>query len=248
MRGCAYLTWCRKKPLCLLLWTYFLSLILPVSGLIQHGMVAKAADRYAYFPMLVFLPFLVSFIVNVAGHVDRPRQSLVLGCILGVLLSNAHISRNQLNTWRDEHTAYAHALALDPTDWRILDLYAEMMLANGDKVQANEYWNLTWRYAPKQGLKAVLLQAKVYLMTGNWDEACAIYKRHLEHYPDSVYILNNVGVCVLKFHQNRDEALKYILRAAEFSTTEEISNSVDENVKLVSNWDGVALIRPRLLY
>ena len=247
MRGCAYLTWCRKKPLCLLLWTYFLSLILPVSGLIQHGMVAKAADRYAYFPMLVFLPFLVSFIVNLAGHVDRPRQSLVLGCILGVLLSNAHISRNQLNTWRDEHTAYAHALALDPTDWRILNLYAELMAASGNDTIARHHWDLARNFVPQTGAKAKLLQAKFAMNLGQWEQACAIYKENYPLYPDNVYFVNNHGLCCAQ-KGNREEAMELIQRAQSLRVPVELKPLVSLNLELLRDWDGVAQIGLQILY
>ena len=42
-------------------WVYFLAMILPVTGIIQHGMIAMGGDRYMSLPM-IGVAVVVSFI------------------------------------------------------------------------------------------------------------------------------------------------------------------------------------------
>uniref|UniRef100_K3WD76 Uncharacterized protein n=1 Tax=Globisporangium ultimum (strain ATCC 200006 / CBS 805.95 / DAOM BR144) TaxID=431595 RepID=K3WD76_GLOUD len=60
--------WCHhrwhRSPQYLLVLLHFVVLLLPTSGLIQHGIVTRGCDRYAYFPSAVFVPFGGYFLGN----------------------------------------------------------------------------------------------------------------------------------------------------------------------------------------
>lgn len=47
----------RNAPHVLLVTLYYLVMMLPTAGLVQHGIVLRGCDRYAYFPSAVFVPF-----------------------------------------------------------------------------------------------------------------------------------------------------------------------------------------------
>ena len=44
-------------------WLYFIVMMLPVTGIIQHGMIAMGGDRYMYLPMLG-VSVMISFIYH----------------------------------------------------------------------------------------------------------------------------------------------------------------------------------------
>ena len=101
-----YQCWYRHRPFFLLTWGSVLAFVLPVSGIVQHGMNAKAADRYAYFPFLVLLPWLAHGLSILFTH---QRRSSVL-CVIITLMCTCQISRNQLSTWRTEQSVYERSL------------------------------------------------------------------------------------------------------------------------------------------
>ncbi|RHZ09453.1 hypothetical protein DYB31_004479 [Aphanomyces astaci] len=45
-------------------WVYYVVMFLPVCGLVQHGIITLTADRYAYFPTVVFIPVLGACIAH----------------------------------------------------------------------------------------------------------------------------------------------------------------------------------------
>uniref|UniRef100_K3WD83 Uncharacterized protein n=1 Tax=Globisporangium ultimum (strain ATCC 200006 / CBS 805.95 / DAOM BR144) TaxID=431595 RepID=K3WD83_GLOUD len=47
----------KKLPQLLLAFAYFFVMLLPTSGLIQHGMISRSCNRYAYFPCAILVPF-----------------------------------------------------------------------------------------------------------------------------------------------------------------------------------------------
>lgn len=46
-----------QSPQLLFEWLYFCIMVLPTSGLIQHGIVTLGCPRYTYFPSMVLVPF-----------------------------------------------------------------------------------------------------------------------------------------------------------------------------------------------
>ena len=123
-----------------------------------------------------------------------------------------------------------------------------MLLAQGEKDKAHDHWNLALRYSPTQGVKSVLLHAKINMVLGNWDDTCELYRRNLNIYPESVYLRNNIGICLLKAGGDVEEALESFRLARTLDASPEIRAMVEGNIHLVSNWDGSSQIRPRLLY
>lgn len=99
-------------------------MLLPTSGLIQHGIVTQGCDRYAYFPSAIFVPLLGHVVGQALVGSEAPRgrrftqqrqrsspsstfASVSYGATLiaFVLLSNA-----QMETWRNERALYEHSL------------------------------------------------------------------------------------------------------------------------------------------
>ncbi len=114
---------------------YFLVMILPPSGLLQHGMVTKAADRYAYFPSIVLVPAM-GYALGTMLILISPQQSkkehmkhndnmekgpayqyynlitriLFYFTILLTIVSFSYVSRCQMEHWRTEESLYLYSI------------------------------------------------------------------------------------------------------------------------------------------
>ncbi|TYZ67077.1 hypothetical protein PybrP1_006641 [[Pythium] brassicae (nom. inval.)] len=102
----------RQSPHLLLALLYFCAMLLPVSGLVQHGIVTQGCARYAYFPSTVLVPFggrALARLCFAASSATGARYR-VFAAYLAVLCALVRIATLQMETWRDEKTLYAHSL------------------------------------------------------------------------------------------------------------------------------------------
>ena len=103
--------WRAVRPWLLVGWCWYLTMLVPVLGLVQVGSQGMA-DRYTYLPLIgVFI--VLAWLGAEAGALRGPGRAVpvvaiaVLGCL-------AVATRVQAGTWRDTKTLFTHALAVDP--------------------------------------------------------------------------------------------------------------------------------------
>ncbi|TYZ67223.1 hypothetical protein PybrP1_005560 [[Pythium] brassicae (nom. inval.)] len=183
----------QRSPVAFLATAYFCAMLLPTSGLVQHGIVTQGCDRYAYFPSTIFVPLL--------GYAFG--RALVGVSYGAVLCASVLLSKAQMETWRNERTLYEHSIRLDPTDWRMYSWLAKTLASASPPVCAAEpqkcqqLWRLARTFAPTRSLTGVLFRTKVLVPLGEFDLACSVYEQLLLMHPDSPAVLNNIGVCRL---------------------------------------------------
>jgi Flp pilus assembly protein TadD len=102
----------RRAPAALVGWLWFLGTLVPVLGLVQVGLQARA-DRYTYVP-LIGLAWAVAF--PVAALVSaRPLARRALGvAALAAVVALGVAARAQVETWRNSLSLYARAVAVTP--------------------------------------------------------------------------------------------------------------------------------------
>lgn len=71
---CGWHTKQHQSPQLLLGGLYFCIMLLPTSGLIQHGIVTLGCARYAYFPSMVLVPFGGYALGHILFGVNEPEQ------------------------------------------------------------------------------------------------------------------------------------------------------------------------------
>jgi tetratricopeptide (TPR) repeat protein len=105
----------KRRPWLLVGWFWFIVVLLPVSGIVQIGEMARA-DRYTYVSLTgIFLLCVQQFSEWLAGPIFRsPRRrtsgvALFICLILGTL---AIVSWKQTKTWYDSISVFRHALAV----------------------------------------------------------------------------------------------------------------------------------------
>ncbi|GMF57509.1 unnamed protein product [Phytophthora fragariaefolia] len=124
----------RNAPQHFLTLVHYVTMLLPVSGLIQHGMVSAGCDRYAYLCSIVIVPyggfvlarlFAVNGATVVEGEVpgrdqyqseqrqNQREKRVYMGAgivLIGVLLS---ISTNIMRNWQNEDVLFEYSLRYD---------------------------------------------------------------------------------------------------------------------------------------
>ena len=92
-----------RWPYLLIGWLLFITMLLPVIGLIQVG-VQSMADRYMYLPFIGLAIAVVWFVS------DRLKPSLRSSAAMVSILLCALLTWNQANYWRSNEELFTHAL------------------------------------------------------------------------------------------------------------------------------------------
>jgi tetratricopeptide (TPR) repeat protein len=101
----------RREPALLFGWAWFLVMLIPVLGLVQVGMQARA-DRYTYLPQI---GLAIAGVWGVGGAVLRRHSrwlsALAAAAAVSALLALAVTARQQVHHWRNTQALFEHALA-----------------------------------------------------------------------------------------------------------------------------------------
>ena len=196
----------RLRPWLTATWLHVGATLLPTCGLIQHGMIQRGGDRYAYLPSLVCVPLLAALLISfwpthrrtpeptkrpattdteidTDGRAGRsPSFTLALVALLVVGTCWAHLASLQVRIWANDATMFDYSLSVDPRDWRILDTYGEYLLGRGDDERAREMMARSIDALPlvASSMKATLTHAKNHFLLGDADSACALYQAAIQ--------------------------------------------------------------------
>lgn len=98
------------RPYLLVGWLWFVGTLVPVIGIVQVGLQARA-DRYMYIP---HVGLFVAAVWGLAGVSSRRAYRAVLAGAWAVAVALSVVATNaQLSTWSDTTTMWNHVLAVD---------------------------------------------------------------------------------------------------------------------------------------
>ncbi|GMH84294.1 hypothetical protein TrST_g711 [Triparma strigata] len=222
----------------------YLLLFLPTMGLVQHGMIQKGGDRYAY---LTYLPFAVGL-----GCWGKNRLSLTVIVVVSVMtLTFGGLSRGQLCTYCDDESMFQRALAVDPFDWRIVDTYAEFLYRTGRRDEGAGLVRRSLDVQPRNGLKSMLVKGKSLVWLGEAGLACDNYDNWWVEHPEdrSMPLLkNNFALCLLRDKNRREEAEGMFREALEASSVDDHVKKIGGNLELLKEWDGEGYFTGSLMW
>ena len=143
------------------------------------------------------------------------------------------LSAAQIDRWRGDHIMWPYSIQVDPTDWRILDTYAEVLAKEGRMDEARVYYKRTLAVSPpaSMGVKPMLQLGKTYVFIGDADAACKLYLGSIEHYPDNPLAQNNAAICHLR-NKNIEAALRHFRAGAAL----DIVNSMYDKLAVKNNF------------
>ena len=169
----------RRHPYLLVGWLWFVGMLVPVLGLLQVGMQARA-DRYTYLP-LVGVAIALAWGVEGAARSVAARRAAALAGIAAVaaLAVTAHA---QARHWRDTETLFRHAIAVTGDNGLAQQWLGSELLRRSalDEAEAafREAARLHPRWAtPRRGL------ADIHAERGDWRAAILAYERALRLAP-----------------------------------------------------------------
>ncbi|GMI14898.1 hypothetical protein TrLO_g7346 [Triparma laevis f. longispina] len=223
----------------------YVVLFLPTMGLVQHGMIQKGGDRYAY---LTYVPLAVGLGCWGAGKRGMINFCVVIS-IMAVVFGS--LSRGGLCSYCDDESMFQRALAVDPMDWRIVDTYAEFLYRTGRRDEGAVLVRRSLQVQPKNGLKSMLTRGKSLVWLGEAGEACQGYEDWWFAHPedrDMPLLKNNVALCLLRDASRRGEAEVLFKEALEKADVEDHARKIGSNLRLLGEWSGEGAYTGSLLW
>ena len=192
----------RAAPWAVTGWLWYLITLLPVVGILQVGMQARA-DRYSY------LPTVGVYVAAVWGvlHVARAHPTLrrALPAVAGVVLAAcALVSWRQIGFWHDSEALFARAVAVTERN------YIAMLNLGNALSERGEVDEAAGLYEEALALYPPLVQARIGLASihnlrganleeaGDPDGALAAYREAIRVLPDYVAAHRNAGFLLVQ--------------------------------------------------
>ena len=180
-------------------WLFYLVTLVPVLGLVQVGLQARA-DRYTYLPSIGVLVALAWGLREIGRRVVPQSRARVLVGLLALLISCAalvRVTRQQLDLWRDPAVLYAHAAEVTvDNDWAHYNL-AQLLLRRGDDAGARLHFEEVARIVPAHA-DALRNLGAIAARAGRADEAVEQYQRAASAAPSDANAQRDLGEVLLK--------------------------------------------------
>jgi tetratricopeptide (TPR) repeat protein len=100
----------QSRPYLLVGWLWYLSMLLPVIGIIQVNLQAHA-DRYTYLPQIGLYLMIAWGVADLSANWRYRTQTVGIAAIV-VIASLAITARDQAAYWRDSETLWNHTIAV----------------------------------------------------------------------------------------------------------------------------------------
>lgn len=181
----------RRRPYFLSGWCWYLTALLPVSGLVQVGEQA-VADRYTYLPSVGLAMVWIWALREISGERSRLRAVLTIGSVC-LLVVWGSITSCYLGRWKDGITLFEHALEVTRGNWMAhLSLGGEYA-RRGRIEEAIEQFSRGLAIQPSDAEGHYNLGHSYHLL-GNTRQAELQYRRALTLRPELAQAHNNLGV------------------------------------------------------
>ena len=198
----------RSYPYLLVGWLWYLSMLLPVIGIIQVNLQAHA-DRYTYLPQIGLYLMIAWGVAGLLAHWHYRRQAIALATII-VIAALTMIARVQASYWRDSETLWTHTIAVTKDNYFAHASLADLLMRRGRVNEAIEHSEEALRFRPgdadaQNNLGLALLQ------TGDLKRAVAHLQKALEIDPG---------------HMNAEVNLAWILATSPDNSTRDGARAV----------------------
>jgi len=135
----------QRRPYLAVGWFWYLGMLVPVSGLVQVGLQARA-DRYTYLPS-IGLSIAVAWLAADLARTARARRALGLAAGAAVL-ALAGVAWRQVGTWKDTGALFDRALAVTRDNYLAHQAVATLALEDGRAEEAAHHFAEALRIFP----------------------------------------------------------------------------------------------------
>jgi tetratricopeptide (TPR) repeat protein len=182
----------RRAPYLLVGWLWYLVTLLPVIGLVQVGMQARA-DRYTLFP-LIGISLIPAWGMPPLLGAGRWRRALLPAALITLALFGTMTLR-QAGVWQDSPTLYRHAIRVVPGNWWADFQYGWILFNQGRAGDALPHLRRAADLNP-DFLKAHYLAGLILASREEYVQAIGHYREVLRLDPSDNGTRNNLGVAL----------------------------------------------------
>jgi tetratricopeptide (TPR) repeat protein len=192
----------RKNPYLMVGWFWYLVMLVPVIGIIQVGLQARA-DRYTYLPQIglyIAIVWLIRDLTksclprrSLSAKAGRRRKIALTGAATIVIATLSILSWKQTTHWRNTETLWRHTLAVTPDSDVAHTGLAGILFVRGQIDEAIDHYERALRLrdgnvGAQYGLgKALAAKQKT-------DAAIFHFQKALSIQPDYIAASNDLGV------------------------------------------------------
>ena len=193
-----------RRPYLLVGWLWFAGILVPVIGLVQIGVQARA-DRYMYIPMIGLAMAAVWGLAEALG-----RRAIALGAVACCVY--AAVAWSTAGYWRDTVALFRHTIEVTHDNWAAMAALSHTLLSANRVDEAMPFIDEALRLRPNLA-EAHINYGAALSKRGSFDAALAEYGAALRLAPDNPDAQEGLGV-VLTEKGRFQEALAH-LNAAE---------------------------------
>jgi tetratricopeptide (TPR) repeat protein len=185
----------RFQPYLLTGWLWYLGTLVPVLGLVQVGMQARA-DRYTYIPLVGIFVIAAWGLADLAARA-RQHWRWVAALAAAWVLALGVAAHHQVRFWENSFTLARRNLEVAPGNWMAYDDLGIYFQRHGRPQDAEEAFRSALAVSPDN--PQVLYNLGLTLeLNGRWDEALELYGRCLALTPDDVEALSAKGLLLTR--------------------------------------------------
>ncbi len=181
----------RKWPYLPSGWFWYCGTLVPVIGIVQAGLQARA-DRFTYIP-LVGLFIIVAWGAPDALKTWRWRKQALTAASAGVLVCFFAATWVQVGYWKDDITVYNHALAVTAPSGLILNNRGSAYSKRGDYQRALKDFDKAAQISPAYA-DPLYNRGVVYNALGDYPRAMADFTEAIRINPQYEDAYNNRGI------------------------------------------------------
>jgi protein O-mannosyl-transferase len=193
----------KAQPWFLAGWLWYLGMLVPVSGIIQAGSLARA-DRYTYLPH-IGLAIIVAWGAAEWCGVFRHRRAILAGAAAVVIPVLIFCARNQTAHWRDSETLWSHTVVSTEQNALAHSSLGMALEKKGRRDEALVHFREASRLRP-DAADPNYNMGVIFLEKGQPDEAIRFFKKTLALQSDHVEALGGIGNALLR-NGGIDEAI-----------------------------------------
>jgi tetratricopeptide (TPR) repeat protein len=194
-----------KRPYFITGWFWYLTMLLPVIGLVQVGSQAHA-DRYTYLPQIGLYVLLVWAITDASASQLQRRILALAGCV--AIIGLAWCAHIQASYWRNGEALWRHALGVTSRNFFAHDGLGHFLLNHGRVDEAIDQFETALKIAPD------FKRAETNLMValtkkGSADDTIARLQALLSEYPNDAQGYYSLGNALLKKGDSQNAMAAY---------------------------------------
>ena len=192
----------RRSPYFVVGWLWYLSMLVPVIGIVQVGLQSHA-DRYTYLPQIGLYLVATWTMADIwktlnAQHSTLNVQfrgihsALGVGFALIVIAALAWTARSQAAYWRDSEVLWTHAIAVTKDNYFAHSSLADLLMRRGQLNDAIAHCQEALRIRPDDA-NAENNLGLANLQLGNEREAAAHFENSLRNSPGNLNVRTNLA-------------------------------------------------------